>query len=85
MYMKIVTTTNARKSIAAIIDRVQDSGEVFGIGRRNNVQVLLVPFPQEYRKDVSDITNINAYSRSFDFLSEERELYSVDDCKKHHA
>ena len=85
MYMKIVTTTNARKSIGSIVDRVRDTGEVFGIGRRNAVEVIMLAFPHEYRKGVNDITNINTYSRSFDFLSEEPDLYSVSDVKEKHA
>lgn len=32
-------------------------------------------------KHVNEITNINALSKSFDFLSDEPELYSVSDLK----
>lgn len=85
MHMKIVTTTNARKSIGAIVDRVRDTGEVFGIGRRNSVDVIVIPFPEEYRKEMNDITNVNAYSKSFDFLAEEPDTYSVSDLKKRYA
>lgn len=83
--MKIVTTTNARKSIRAIVDLVRDTGESFGIGRRNAVDAILIPFPHEYRKDLNDITNINAYSRSFDFLADEPDLYSEADLKEKYA
>jgi hypothetical protein len=85
MGMKIITTTNARKSIGLLVDSVRDTGAVFGIGRRDAVEALLIPFPAEYRNDANDITNINAYSRSFDFLAEEPDLYSVADLKKRYA
>lgn len=35
-----------------------------------------------YNKDVNEITNINACSKSFDFLAHEPELYSLSDLKK---
>jgi hypothetical protein len=31
---------------------------------------------------INEITNINSYSQSFDFLKDEPELYSIDDLKK---
>ena len=83
--MKIVSTTNVRKSISALINRVRDSGETFGIGRRDAIDAILIPFPREYRKEVSDITNINAYSRSFDFLENELDLYSESDLKERYG
>lgn len=30
-----------------------------------------------FREDVNDITKINAYSKSFDFLSKEKDIYSL--------
>jgi len=79
--MKIITTTEARKRIRDIIDRVKYSGEVFGIGRRNSIDAVVIQFPGAYSKHVNDITNINAYSKSFDFLKHEPELYSHADLK----
>ncbi|KKW11049.1 MAG: hypothetical protein UY50_C0022G0017 [Parcubacteria group bacterium GW2011_GWA2_49_9] len=35
-----------------------------------------------YNKNVNEITNISAHSKSFDFLTEEPELYFVADLKK---
>ena len=75
------TRTNARKSIGALITQVRDTGEVFGIGRRDSVEAILIPFPKDYRKDVNDITNVNTYSRSFDFLADEPDLYSAVDLR----
>jgi hypothetical protein len=83
--MKVVTTTNARKNISRIIDRVKIHGEVFGIGRRNSIDALIIQFPSKYNKDLDEITNINTLSRSFDFLNDEPEMYSLSDLKKRYV
>lgn len=83
--MKIVTTTNARKNIGAIIDRVKYHGEIFGIGRRDSIDAVVLKFPEVYNAAVNDITNISAYSKSFDFLADEPDLYSLSDLKKRYA
>jgi len=82
MYMKTVTTTNARKNMKHIVDRVRHHGEVFGIGRRNAIEALIIQFPDTYNTELSDITNINAHSRSFDFLKDEPNIYSINDLKR---
>ncbi|MEK7614591.1 MAG: hypothetical protein AAB428_02910 [Patescibacteria group bacterium] len=83
--MKIITTTNARKHMSSIINRVKYHGEIFAIGRHKMIDVLLVQFPDVYNSEVNDITNINAYSKSFDFLKNEPELYSMNSLKKKYA
>ena len=80
--MKIITTTKVRKNIGNIINRVKYFGDVFAIGRRESIDALLIQFPQAYNADLNNITNINANSKSFDFLTKEPELYSVSDLKK---
>ena len=85
MYMKVLTTTQARARIKSIVDRAKYRGESFAIGRRHSIDAVVVAFPQEYNKDADDITNVNAYSKSFAFLDEEPELYSRADLKKKHA
>lgn len=80
--MRIFTTTQARKHIKHMIDRVKYRGEVFAIGRRNSIDALVINFPDIYNKEVDEITNINALSKSFDFLADEPDLYSVADAKK---
>lgn len=80
--MNVITTTNARKNISRIIDRVKVHGDVFGIGRRNSIDALIIQFPTTYNKELDDITNINAASHSFDFLNDEPEMYSMADLKK---
>ncbi len=83
--MTVMTTTQARKHISHIIDRVSMHGEVFGIGRRNSIDALIIQFPHAYNKTHNEITNINALSPSFDFLNDEPELYSVADLKKRYV
>ena len=83
--MKIITTTNARKQIAQLINTVRDTGDVFAIGRRNRPEVLLIKFPAEYNNELNDITNVNTYSESFSFLESEPEAYSVHDLKKRYV
>lgn len=83
--MKVVTTTVARKSIKEIVNRARYRGEVFAIGRRNAIDAVLIGFPHMYNDSVNDITNVNAYSKSFDFLGDEPDLYSVADLRKRYA
>ena len=83
--MKIMTTTKARENIKQIIDRVKYRGEVFGIGRRNSIDAIVIQFPETYNRNSNDITNINTYSKSFDFLKDEPDLYSVSDLKKRYG
>ncbi len=77
--MKTITSTNARKKLKSLLEIIKETGEVFAIGRHNHLDALLIKFPQDYNKDINDITNINAYSSCFDFLANEPELYSMKD------
>jgi prevent-host-death family protein len=79
--MKTISTTEVRKNISEMIDSVRETDKVFLIGRRGAPEAVLVKFPSDYRSDVSDITNVNAYSGSFDFLKNEPDLYSIADIK----
>ncbi|MFT7507255.1 MAG: hypothetical protein ACI92I_000398 [Acidimicrobiales bacterium] len=83
--MKTISTTDVRKEISKMVNHVRETGEVFAIGRRNKPEVLLIKFPITYNKKINEITNINAYSESFNFLESESDLYSVDDLKKSYA
>ena len=80
--MKTISITNARKNMRDLIDQTRETGEVFAIGRRNYLEALLLKFPSTYNSKLNDITNINAYSNSFDFLKDEPDLYSVSDLRK---
>jgi antitoxin (DNA-binding transcriptional repressor) of toxin-antitoxin stability system len=83
--MKVISTTEARKHISDMLDAVAADGANFVIGRHDAPEVVLVKFPSAYRSDLSDITNVNSYSNSFDFLKNEPDIYSVHDVKKKYA
>lgn len=74
--MKTITSTNARKKLKSLLEIIKETGEVFAIGRHNHLDALLMKFPRDYNKDLNEITNINTYSSSFDFLADEPDLYS---------
>ncbi|MEK7536035.1 MAG: hypothetical protein AAB590_03425 [Patescibacteria group bacterium] len=83
--MKTISTTNVRKYISDLIDEVRETGEVIAIGRRSEIEVLMMKFPSKFNSRLSDITNVNAYSSSFDFLENEPDIYSVSDLKKRYV
>ncbi len=83
--MKTISISDARNNIKSLIDRVKHNGEVFAIGRHNSIEALIIQFPLNYNKDLNDITNINTYSKSFDFLASEPDIYSKEDLKKFYA
>lgn len=79
--MKIITTTKARQNIGEIVNRVKYRGEVFGIGRRNSIDAVIMPFNKNYNPELNETTNLAAISKSFDFLKDEPDLYSLSDGK----
>lgn len=79
MVMKALPLSIARKEISEIIRRVQESNEAFVIGRHNKPEAIIIKFPSTFHARLGDITNINAYSASFDFLADEPDLYSAHD------
>ena len=83
--MRTISTTEARKNIKTLVDVVRETGAVYAIGRRERPEVLLVKFPRNYSKELNEITNMNTYSESFNFLEGEPDIYSVDDLKKKYA
>ncbi len=83
--MKIISTTMMRKHISEVVDTVKCEDSVFGIGRRNKVEAIIMKFPQHFNKNVSEITNINANSKSLSFLKNEPDLYSVCDLEKRYV
>ncbi len=80
--MTIISTSKARNLLPQFIEALKEHDRAFIIGRRNNPEAVLIKFPSHYKKNVTDITNVNAYSSSFDFLNDEPELYSLEDVIK---
>ena len=83
--MKTISTTNARKIFGKLIESVYRDNSAILIGKRNVPEAVLIKFPSEFNSCVDEITNINAYSGSFDFLAKEPEIYSRKDIKKSYA
>jgi len=77
--MIIISTSKAREMLPQFIDALKEHDGAFIIGRRNNPEAVLIRFPSAYRANVTDSTNVNAYSSSFDFLNDEKEVYSERD------
>jgi hypothetical protein len=82
MYMTIISTSKARSILPSIIENITERDNAYVIGRRNKPEVIIIKFPTQYRKDVSEITNINANSSSFSFLNNEPDIYSLNDIVK---
>lgn len=85
MNIKTLSTTEARERISDLVNIVSTSRKSIVIGRRNIPEVVLIPFPMFWNGKLSEITNINAYSKSFDFLANEPEIYSAKDIKRKYA
>ena len=79
--IKVITTTVARKNISEVINEVAYMDNIYAIGRRNKIEALIMKFPENLNKDVNEITNVNANSKSFEFLEKEPDLYSINDLK----
>ena len=75
--INVLSTTKARNILPDLIESIKQSGKAFVLGRRNIPEAILIKFPSEYSVNASDITNINMYSGSFDFLSDEPDIYKI--------
>ena len=85
MNIKTLSTTEVRERISDLVNIVSSSRKPIVIGRRNVPEVVLIPFPTSWNSKLSEITNINTYSKSFDFLADEPEVYSRKDIKSKYA
>lgn len=79
--MKQLSTTEMRSHISEVIDEVRYNNQVFGVGRRDKIEVLIMKYPENLNKKLNELTNFNANSSSFDFLRDEPDIYSVNDLK----
>lgn len=80
--MKVITTTEARKQLPVLINQVHYNRRVIAIGRRQQAEVLIIPFPEHYNPEFSEMTNMNQYGGAFQWLEEEPNLYTHQDLKK---
>ncbi len=77
------STTEVRKHLNEIINRVKYQKIVISVGRHNKQEVLIVPKPET--EDELPISEINAASSSFVFLKNEPDLYSLKDLKRRYV
>ena len=73
--MKMISTTEARKHISLLVEDVFHNKKSYVIGRYNEPEAVLIPFPKHFSDKVSEITLFAANSGSFDFLADEPDLY----------
>ena len=83
--MRMISTTMMRKNISEVINQVKYRGQIFGVGRRDNIEVIIMKYPENFNKELDEITNVNANSESFNFLKDEPDLYNTDDLKKQYV
>lgn len=76
-------TSDARKNLNEIVNKVKYQKIIVSIGRRGKAEVLLIPKPE--LNEPIPITEINANSPSFQFLEDEPDIYSVKDLKKRYV
>lgn len=74
-----------RKNIADILNRVAYDEQVYGVGRHDRIEAIIMKYPSQTSTEMSDIANYNANSKSFAFLANEPDLYSIDDLKKRYV
>ncbi len=80
--MKTMSTTKARLVLGKLVESVHAGDLSVVLGKRNTPQAILIKYPDTFSKEASEIANINAYSKSFDFLKSEPDIYSHKDIKK---
>ena len=80
--MKTISTSKARMHIGNIVDDIRENNSVVGLTRHNIIDAVIIKFPKEYRSNFSEVSNMNLYGGSFDFLKNEPALYSLKDVKK---
>jgi hypothetical protein len=76
-------TSEARKHLNEIVNKVKYQKVIISIGRRGVSEVLIIPKP-EMNEEIP-VTSINAESKSFDFLNDEPDLYQIADIKKRYV
>ena len=77
--MKVISTSDARKHLSALVNAVHFSNKPIAIGRRQKAEVLLIKFPEHANHQLDAITNMNQFGGAFDFLDDEPDLYTHED------
>ena len=77
-------TSDARKRLNEIVNKVKYQKVIISLGRRGQGEVLIVPKPEFDEKEIP-ITEINSNSDSFSFLKDEPDIYTLKDLKKRYV
>ncbi|MEK7209053.1 MAG: hypothetical protein AAB677_02235 [Patescibacteria group bacterium] len=83
--MKVISTTEARKYLGQLVEEVSRNRQVVGIGRRRQIEALLIKYPANFNSPLDSWTQFASDSGSFDFLTDEPELYSIKDIRRRYA
>jgi len=84
-WMKVISTTLARKQLGRFVASVKENNLTLSIGRRGRPEVLLIKYPDYLNQELDEWTNFVTNAGSFDFLKDEPELYSINDLKKRYV
>lgn len=76
-------TSDARKHLNEIVNKVKYQKVVISLGRHGKAEVLVVPYLKP--DEELPISQMNAESESFKFLKDEPDLYTFDDVKKRYV
>lgn len=82
-YMLHYNTSDARKNLNEIVNKVKYQKMIVSLGRRGKAEVLIIPKPE--LNEALPISQINAHSPSFQFLEDEPDIYTLDDLKKRYV
>ena len=83
--MKVLSATEFRTHISAVLDAVTHRKQIVGVGRHNKIEAIVLKWPARESSTLDDVTQVNANSSSFDFLAEEPDLYTMDDVRKRYV
>ncbi|MBI2098005.1 MAG: type II toxin-antitoxin system Phd/YefM family antitoxin [Candidatus Vogelbacteria bacterium] len=83
--MEVISTTEARKRLGRLIEAVDRNRRAIGIGRRDKIEAIIIKYPAHLNPLLDPWTQFAANGGSFDFLTDEPELYSAKDVKRRYA
>lgn len=83
--MKVLNTTQFRRNLSQFVREVYEGNKSIVLGTRDTPRVILIKYPDTYRKEYSAIANINTYSGVFNFLADEPDLYTKEDVREFYA
>jgi prevent-host-death family protein len=83
--MDIYSITDARKKLGELVKQVKYGRKTIALGQHGKAEVFLVGLSQGGDDTDINLAELAQKSGSFDFLKEEPDLYSLDDCREVYA